>query len=242
MQAFGGIMSVTGEPQRPVRAGTSIIDMATGMWSVIGVLVALLQRRERGSGCSIDTSLYESALGWMCYHAANYQACGELPKPQGSGAAMIVPYRGYASKDGFIVIAAGNDKLFAALARVLGHAEWIDDPRFRTNPDRVKNQAVLYGWIEELIASRTTAEWTQVLDAAGVPNAPIQTIAQVLEHPQTTALGILQQSPDREITMVGLPISFDGERPPFRRAPPKLGSHTEEVFGEHAKAPVVANR
>jgi len=242
MQAFGGIMSVTGEPQRPVRAGTSIIDMATGMWSVIGVLVALLQRRGSGNGCSIDTSLYESALGWMCYHAANFQASGELPKPQGSGAAMIVPYRGYASKDGFIVIAAGNDKLFSALARALGHAEWIDDPRFRTNPDRVKNQTVLYGWIEELIASRTTAEWTQVLDAAGVPNAPIQTIAQVLEHPQTAALGILQQSPDREITLIGLPISFDGERPPFRRAPPKLGAHTEEVFGEHVTPAAVAQR
>lgn len=237
MQAFGGIMSVTGEPQRPVRAGTSIIDMATGMWSVIGVLVALLQRRESGNGLSIDTSLYESALGWMCYHAANFQASGELPKPQGSGAAMIVPYRGYASKDGFIVIAAGNDKLFAAFARVLGHPEWIDDPRFRTNPDRVKNQAVLYGWIEELIAERTAAQWSEALDAAGVPNAPIQTIAQVLEHPQTKALGILQQSPDGEITLVGLPLSFNGERPAFRRAPPKLGAHTGEIFGEHKPAP-----
>ena len=102
--------------------GDEIAATAAAMWSVIGVLVALLQRRGSGNGCSIDTSLYESALGWMCYHAANFQASGELPKPQGSGAAMIVPYRGYASKDGFIVIAAGNDKLFAALARALGHA------------------------------------------------------------------------------------------------------------------------
>ena len=129
MQAFGGIMSVTGEPeQRPVRVGTSIIDMATGMWSVIGVLVcAPATARRTARGRSIDTSLYETALGWMCYHAANFQASGELPKRQGSGPAMIVPYRGYASKDGFIVIAAGNDKLFAAFARVLGHPEWIDD-------------------------------------------------------------------------------------------------------------------
>ncbi len=143
MQAFGGLMSVTGEPdQRPVRVGTSIIDMAAGMWSVIGVLAALLQRREPGGvGAAVDTSLYETVLGWMCYHAANFQASGELPKRQGSGAAMIVPYRGYATKDGFIVIAAGNDKLFALLARVLGHPEWIDDPCFRTNPDRVSNQA-----------------------------------------------------------------------------------------------------
>src|SRR5216683_2708853 len=107
MQAFAGMMSVTGEPdQRPVRVGTSIIDMAAGMWSVIGIIAALLQRRDHGKGSSIDTSLYETALGWMCYHAANFQASGEMPKRQGSGAAMIVPYRGYASKDGFIVVAA----------------------------------------------------------------------------------------------------------------------------------------
>jgi len=172
----------------------------------------------------------------MCYHAANFQASGELPKPQGSGAAMIAPYRGYASKDGFLVIAAGNDKLFAAFARVLGHPEWIDDARFRSNPDRVKNQQLLYRWIEDLIAARTTAEWTEVLDAAGVPNAPIQTIAQVLEHPQTKALDILQKSPHGDITLLGLPISFDGERPEFRRAPPALGAHTSEVFGEHLAA------
>jgi crotonobetainyl-CoA:carnitine CoA-transferase CaiB-like acyl-CoA transferase len=235
MQAFGGLMSVTGEPaQRPVRVGTSIIDMAAGMWSVIGVLAALLQRGPSGKGASIDTSLYETALGWMCYHAANFQASGELPRRQGSGAAMIVPYRAYASKDGFIVIAAGNDKLFASLARVLGHPEWIDDPRFRTNPERVQNQDVLYRWIGDIILARTNREWATILDQAGVPNAPMQTIAEVLDHPQTKALGMLQQSPQADITLFGLPVSFDGVRPPFRRAPPVLGAHTREILGEHA--------
>ncbi len=243
MQAFGGVMSVTGEPQQqPVRAGTSIIDMATGMWSVIGVLSALLQRRDHGKGSSIDTSLFETALGWMCYHAANYQASGQLPQRHGSGVAMIAPYRGYASKDGFIVIAAGNDKLFASLARVLGHPEWIDDARFRTNPDRVKNQDVLYRWIEELIATRTTKEWAAVLDEAGVPNAPMQTIAEVLEHPQTKALGILQRSPQGDITLIGLPISFDGARPAFRRAPPALGADTAEILDEPVPATAAVKR
>jgi crotonobetainyl-CoA:carnitine CoA-transferase CaiB-like acyl-CoA transferase len=239
MQAFGGLMSVTGEPQqRPVRVGTSIIDMAAGMWSVIGVVIALLQRRDHGKGSSIDTSLFETALGWMCYHAANFQASGELPKRQGSGAAMIVPYRGYASKDGFIVIAAGNDKLFASLARVLGHPEWIDDPRFRANPDRVRNQDVLYRWIEDLIPTRSNKEWATILDEAGVPNAPMQTIAEVLDHPQTKALGMLQQSPQGDITLLGLPISFDGARPAFRRSPPALGAHTKEILGDHAASAV----
>ena len=233
MQAFGGLMSVTGEPaQRPVRVGTSIIDMAAGMWAVIGVLAALLAQRDAGRGSTVDTSLYETALGWMCYHAANFQASGELPRQQGSGAAMIVPYRGYASKDGFIVIAAGNDKLFASLARVLGHPEWIDDPRFRSNPDRVRNQNVLYRWIEELIPGRTNREWAAILDEAGVPNAPMQTIAEVLDHPQTKALGMLQASPQGDITLFGLPLSFDGVRPAFRRPPPVLGAHTGEILGE----------
>src|SRR5271166_4864160 len=235
MQAFGGLMSVTGEPEQPpVRAGIAIVDMATGMWSVIGVLAALLQRRAGGNGCSIDTSLYETALGWMCYHAANYQASGELPKRQGTGAAMVVPYRGYASKDGFIVIAAGNNNLFAALARALGHPEWIDDRRFRTNPDRVKNKDVLYRWIEDLVATRSSREWATILDDAGVPNAPMQTIAEVLEHPQTKALGMLQPGPQGDITLLGLPISFDGTRPAFRRSPPALGAHTREILGEDA--------
>jgi crotonobetainyl-CoA:carnitine CoA-transferase CaiB-like acyl-CoA transferase len=231
MQAFAGLMSVTGEPdQRPVRVGTSIIDMAAGMWSVIGVISALLQRESGGSGATIDTSLYETALAWMCYHAANFQASGELPKRQGSGAAMIVPYRGYATKNGFIVIAAGNDKLFASLAKVLEHAEWPSDPRFRTNPDRVENQSVLYGWIEEIVREKTSEEWQVLLDAAEVPNAPMQSIAEVLAHPQTKALDIMQDSPDGRISLLGLPLSFDGMRPAFRRAPPVLGAHTSEIF------------
>ncbi|MCX7310161.1 MAG: CoA transferase [Alphaproteobacteria bacterium] len=231
MQAFAGMMSVTGEPdQRPVRVGTSIIDMAAGMWSVIGIVSALLQSRGGNRGATIDTSLYETALAWMCYHAANFQASGDLPTRQGSGAAMIVPYRGYATKSGFIVIAAGNDKLFAALARVLKHPEWIDDPRFRTNPDRVKNQSVLYGWIEDIIREKASEDWQALLDAAEVPNAPMQSIDQVLAHPQTQALDMMQRSPDGKITLLGLPISFDGVRPAFRKAPPALGAHTTEIF------------
>ena len=178
----------------------------------------------------------------MCYHAANFQASGELPKRQGSGTAMIAPYRAHATKDGFIVIAAGNDKLFAALAKVLGHPEWVKDPRFRTNPDRVTNQALLYRALEELIRARTTREWQEILDAAGVPNAPMQTIGEVLEHPQTKALGMLQASPDGSITLLGLPLSFDGVRPPFRRSPPQLGAHTRDVLEDPVAGPAVAGQ
>jgi crotonobetainyl-CoA:carnitine CoA-transferase CaiB-like acyl-CoA transferase len=233
MQAFSGLMSVTGEPnQNPVRVGTSIIDMASGMWGVIGVLSALYDRQKSGAGTEIDTSLFETALGWMCYHAAGFTGSGEVPTRQGSGTTMIVPYRGYKTKDGFVVIAAGNNKLFATLSKLLGHPEWATDPRYLNNPDRVKNQEELYRNIENIVATRSNAEWIEALDAVGIPNAPMQSIKDVLEHPQTEALGIMQKSPDGGISLVGLPLSFNGERPGFRRAPPKLGQHTQEVFGD----------
>ena len=149
---------------------------------------------------------------------------------------MIAPYRGYATKDGFIMIAAGSNKLFAALACVLGHPEWINDPRFRANPDRVKNRDALNRAIEDLLISRSTREWTASLDAAGVPNAPMQTIAEVVAHPQTQALGMLQQSPQGDMSLLGLPVSFDGLRPAFRRPPPALGAHTKEILGQPAEA------
>jgi crotonobetainyl-CoA:carnitine CoA-transferase CaiB-like acyl-CoA transferase len=237
MQAFAGLMSVTGEQGRPpVRVGVSIIDMAAGMWSVIGILSALVRRGASREGAIIDTSLYETALAWMGHHSANYQASGEIPHREGSGTAHIVPYRAYATKNGFIVIAAGNDKLFGALAKVLGHPEWSDDPRFRTNPDRVEHKQVLYGLIEKLVAERTTEELGAALDPVRVPNAPIQSVDQVLDHEQTKALGILLDSPDGKIRLIGSPLSIDGARLPFRRSTPELGAHTEEVLGAFGTA------
>lgn len=244
MQAFGGLMSVTGEAGRPpVRIGTSIIDMGTGLWAVIGILSALQHRAATGQGVVVDTSLYETALAWMSYHAANYQASGEAPDRYGSGTIGIAPYRAYATKDGHLIIAAGNDKLFGALAQVLGRAEWAQDLRFATNPQRVQHRDLLDRMIEATMATRTTAEWQAALEAAGVPSAPIQSIDQVLAHPQTTALGILQRSPDGLLSLIGPPLSFDGERPRFRLDPPRLGEHTEQTFGPLSPvAPTVLRR
>jgi crotonobetainyl-CoA:carnitine CoA-transferase CaiB-like acyl-CoA transferase len=243
MQAFGGLMSVTGEAgQPPVRIGTSIIDMGAGMWSAIGILTALHQRTLTGEGCVVDTSLYETALAWMSYHAANYQASGEVPRRHGSGTFGIVPYRGYATSDGYLLIGAANDKLFRATARALGHPEWTDDPRFADNPLRVHNRVALDGMIEDVTRSRTSAEWQAALEAAGVPSAPMQTVDQVLAHPQTQALGIVQSSPDGRLSLVGLPLSFDGERPPFRFPAPQLGEHTDVLEQQTAPTKNMARR
>jgi len=243
MQAFGGLMSVTGEAgEPPVRVGTSIIDMGAGMWSAIGILSALHHRTATGEGTTVDTSLYETALAWMSYHAANYQASGDVPKRHGSGTFGIVPYRGYATRDGYLLIGAANNQLFRKLATALGHPEWADDERFLDNPRRVANRVALDALIEEVTHTDTSAAWQAVLEAAGVPSAPMQSVDEVLAHAQTKALGMLQESPDGRLTIMGLPLSFDGERPPFRRAAPQLGEHTDELLTQPAEAKTVSRR
>jgi crotonobetainyl-CoA:carnitine CoA-transferase CaiB-like acyl-CoA transferase len=243
MQAFGGLMSVTGEAgEPPVRVGTSIIDMGAGLWSAIGILSALHHRTLTGEGTTVDTSLYETALAWMSYHAANYQASGEVPKRHGSGTFGIVPYRGYATRDGHLLIGAANDNLFRKLATALGHPEWAREERFLDNPRRVANRVALDELIEEVTRTKTSSEWQAVLEAAGVPSAPMQNVDEVLAHPQTKALGMLQESPDGRLTIMGLPLSFNGERPPFRRAAPQLGEHTDELLAAPAQAKTVSRR
>ena len=231
MQAFGGIMSTTGDEGRPpVRVGPSIVDLGTGMWAVIGMLTALNRRRDSGRGGVIDVSLFETSAGWMSLLAANYQASGELPKRLGSGAIGIVPYRAYDTSDGDLVVAAGSETLFRKLAQVLGHAEWADDPRFASNPRRVENQAALYALIEAEMRKRSTAEWIAILEEAGIPCAPVQNVAEMIAHEQTRALGLMQEVPDSAMKFIGLPLSFDGTRPAIRSRPPKLGEHTQQIF------------
>lgn len=226
MQAFGGIMSTTGEPGRPsVRVGASIVDMGTGMWSVIGALTALHERNTTGSGRVVDVSLFETATSWVSLLASQYLGSGEVAEKQGSGAPGIVPYKAYVTQDGEIVIAAGSDGLFKSLSKALGHPEWIDDARFKDNPNRVANKDALYGMIDAIIAAQPTAHWIQVLEAAGVPCSPVNNLAQMIAHPQTESLGIVQPVPGTDMRFIGLPLSFDGVRPAPYSAPPKLGEH-----------------
>ena len=236
MQAFGGIMSTTGEPGRPsVRVGASLVDMGTGMWAVIGILAALREREATGKGCVVDVSLYETATTWVSLLSAQYLASGQLAGKQGSGAPGIAPYKAYATRDGEVVIAAGSDGLFRSLAQVVGRPQWREDPRFVDNPSRVANQLELYALLDALIAEHDTAWWVERLEAAGIPCSPVQNLAQMLAHPQTEALELLQPVPGSEMRFVGLPMSFDGVRPAPRSAPPALGEHTAEVFPNMAR-------
>lgn len=233
MQAFGGIMSVVGEQGRPpVRVGPSIIDMGTGLWGCVGIISALYRRRETGEGAVVDVSLFETAAAWMTMYAAQYQASGTLPVRYGSGQTGIAPYKAYRTKDGDLVVAAGNDSLFRKFCGVLSHEEWAREERFKDNPTRVQNAEALYALLDAEMAKRSNAEWTRLLDAAGVPCAPAQNVAQMLDHEQTKALGLLQAVPGSSIPLVGCPISFDGARAQPRAGAPSLGQHTQEILGK----------
>jgi crotonobetainyl-CoA:carnitine CoA-transferase CaiB-like acyl-CoA transferase len=231
MQAFSGIMSITGEMNRPpVRVGPSIIDMGAGMWCVIGILSALLRRASTGEGGRVDTSLYETALAWMTVPTAMALA-GTEPIRTGSEAAMLAPYKAYQAGDGhYLIVAAGNDNLFRRLCGELARPKWIDDPRFRTNADRVNNRVELNALIDQLMAEDLADSWIARLERAGVPCSRLQTITEVIAHPQTTALGMVQDVPGSPMRFIGLPLRFDGERPAIRKAPPSLGDGTDMIL------------
>ncbi|WDI30110.1 CoA transferase [Hyphococcus flavus] len=236
MQAFGGIMSVTGEEGRaPVRVGTSIVDMGAGMWSVIGVLSALIARSNSGCGSVVDTSLYETAIGWMTPVFGTFMASGDIPKRLGSAAAQIVPYEVFETADGYLMIAAGSDGLFERLSKVLAKAEWAVDEKYATNGARVVNRHLLVPMIAEIVKTKATSYWEDALNAAQVPNAPLQNAKEVTENEQTKALGIIQTIGDQECSLIGLPLSFNGMRPAFRKQPPKLGEDTDRVLKFRSK-------
>jgi formyl-CoA transferase len=235
MQAFSGLISANGHPDGPpARIGASVVDLGTGMWTAIGALAALMQRQRTGRGCVVNTSLYETALLWCGFHLVTYMTGGGLPVRHGTGHPLLVPYQAFQTADGPLVIAAGNDRLFRRLAETLGHPEWGTDPRFLTNEDRSRNRAVLLPLVAAVVAREGREPLAERLEAAGVPCAPIQTVDEVLRHPQTEALGILQSAPGTDLSLVGLPISFDGERPAIRRAAPAAGADTDAVLSAAA--------
>ena len=184
MQAFAGLMSVTGEEGRPsIRSGTSMVDMGSGLWVVIGVLAALHTRNQTGEGSIVDTSLYETGLGWMLYHAPAYAISNKLPRKLGSGTFAIAPYEAFKTSDGEIVIAAGNDNLFRKLSEVLGKPEWKENARYTTNADRVINREGLSAAIADIIATDTAATWAQKLENQNIPCAPAPVHAAKVSHP-----------------------------------------------------------
>jgi formyl-CoA transferase len=231
-QAYGAVMTLTGRPEDPPTfCAPAINDVATGMWSVIGILAAMQERHRTGKGCTIDTSLFESAVHWAAGPLNNYHLSGKPPQRFGGASATLVPYQTFETADHPICIAAGNNRLFDKCAKVLGHPEWASDPRFKTGPDRNAHRAELVALMEPVLREKPREYWLTELTKIGVPNSPVNSVVDLSQSEQLKAMDILRTLPGSNAKVVGLPIQFNGERPHPYRDSPKVGEHNDEVFG-----------
>jgi len=237
LQARTGIMSVTGaaDGATPLRAGVSILDLGTGVWMALGILAALLERQRSGRGQRVDASLLQTGVMLMCYHLLYRQFAHVNPKPQGSRHTAFAPYGAFQAADGAIMIGISSDKAFHRLCEALTKPEWCDDPRFRTNVDRVANCDALERLICEVLRTDTVSHWSAVLDQHDIANAPIQNPEQVLADRQVAAIGQLEEvSLDGEAPALvpRLPIGLSLTPPAIQGPPPDLGQHTREILQE----------
>ena len=233
LQCYGAVVSLTGRPEDPPTfCAPAINDTATGMWCVIGALAALKQRETTGRGCIVDASLFESAVAWVQGPLNAYNHTGNLPKRHGAASATLAPYQIFETADRPICIAAGNDRLFVKLARGMGHPEWAEDPRFSRGPVRASNREALVGLMQPVLSTKTRVEWLGIIGEAGVPVAPVNNIAELAETEQLQAMDMMRVLPESGLKIVGLPITFDRQRPHPDGDSPKLGQHNAEIFGE----------
>jgi crotonobetainyl-CoA:carnitine CoA-transferase CaiB-like acyl-CoA transferase len=242
IQGMGGMMSVTGEPDDapgggPQRAGVPIADIITGMYASIAICAALAHRDgagpERGKGQHLDLALLDSQIALLAYQNTNYFATGKPPKRIGNLHPNIVPYQPFRTSDGDVILACGNDNLFKKFCEAANCQALAGDPRFATNGKRVENRAEITRLLRDIFMKRKTSEWVELLDAAGVPNGPINDIAQVFAEPQVKARGVrieLEHAGGATLPMVSSPMRFSETPVEHRLAPPLLGQHTEEVL------------
>ncbi|MFI5327592.1 MAG: CaiB/BaiF CoA transferase family protein [Candidatus Rokuibacteriota bacterium] len=237
MQAFSGIMSITGEPGgQPVRAGVSFLDLTTGILCALGVSNAIIQREKTGLGQRVDGSLLETAVSLLAFHAEGYLLTGALPRALGSGHPSLSPYRNFKCGDGqWIFIAAANDRFWQKLAKALGLTDLAVDPRFEKNQGRVANRAELEGILEKTIGGLEREPLLKRLEEADVPATPVNTVDQVMNDPQTAERGIVQRVMHPklgEIPVVGTPLHFSRMSPGVRTAAPLRGEHTDTVLAD----------
>jgi crotonobetainyl-CoA:carnitine CoA-transferase CaiB-like acyl-CoA transferase len=234
MQAFSGVMSITGEPDGPpLRCGVSFLDLGTGMMAAYGVMNALFHRERTGQGQKLEVSLFETALSLMSYHAVGYLLEGQVPQRQGSGHPMIVPYQVFQAQDGEIFIVGSNQRLWIRLCQMLGREDLLQDPRFASNKERVKHRHVLVPILQGETQKYPTAVLNEMLDKASVPCAPVNTLDNVLTDPQTQAREMIVDIPHPlipDLRLLGLPIKLSKTPGDVRLPPPLKGQHTEEVL------------
>ena len=235
LQAYSGIMHLTGWPDGPpARLGVGALDLGAALWATIGIQAALAERARTGVGARVDTSLLETATYLLSYHLGGYLGSGVDPGRSGTTAGFIAPYETFPTAEGDLMVAAANDNLFRAFVTGIGRPELADDPRFRTNPDRVRNRVALRDTVVVQLASRTAAEWEGTL-VATVPCTRVRTVAELADDEQLAALDLVKPLPlpgTPDLRAVDLPFRRDGARAAQWTPPPGLGEHTDEILAE----------
>jgi crotonobetainyl-CoA:carnitine CoA-transferase CaiB-like acyl-CoA transferase len=236
LQAFSGLMSVTGEVGRkPVKTGNSVADMNAGIIGAFGILAAYIQRLKTGKGSRVDTSLLQSSVHQMMWFAAGYFSAGIVAKPNGTAHPLIAPYETFTCSDGDIAIGGANQSNWERIAKLLGHEEWVEDSRFIDGATRLANRQELADLMTLQLRHKTVAQWVSELDAAGIPAGPVNNVAQALENEQTKAVSMVidvDHPGGKKGRAIGSPLHINGTSLAKTDAPPKVGQHTEAVLKE----------
>jgi crotonobetainyl-CoA:carnitine CoA-transferase CaiB-like acyl-CoA transferase len=236
LQAFCGMLAITGERDGPpVRSPFSPVDQATGLHALIGILTVLLRRERTGRGGTVEASLFDSATGFLGYFLQSFWERGTEPERPGSGHESLCPYQAFDTQDKPLILGVANDTLWRRFCALAALQDVVDDPRFRTNADRVRNRAETVALVGAVLRTRPRDAWLQALDAAGIPSSPLHTLGELSEHPHTQASGMRFDYAHPVLgglRGIAQPLRIDGERMPLRRPPPLHGEHTQEVLRE----------
>jgi crotonobetainyl-CoA:carnitine CoA-transferase CaiB-like acyl-CoA transferase len=239
IQAMGGVMSLTGEPNgSPQKVGVPVADLFAGLYGCIGILAAVNHRNSTGQGQQIDIGMLDTHVAWLANQGMNYLATGENPARLGNQHPNIAPYQEFPTKDGYLILAVGNDPTFERFCKAFGQEALLADPRFATNPIRVQNRQLVTDTLTPVMKSKTTAEWIDALEALKIGCGPINTLEQVFADPHVQAREMVVEmahGSGETVKVIANPVKLSATPPSYRSPPPVLGEHTEEVLASVLK-------
>ncbi|MCA3362494.1 MAG: CoA transferase [Roseomonas sp.] len=234
IQAMGGVMSLTGEPNgSPQKVGVPVADLFAGLYGCIGILAAVNHRNNTGQGQQIDIGMLDTHVAWLANQGMNYLATGENPPRLGNQHPNIAPYQEFPTKDGYIILAVGNDPTFERFCKAFGQEALLADPRFATNPIRVQNRQLVTDTLTPVMKSKTTAEWIEALEELKIGCGPINTLEQVFADPHVQAREMVVEmahGSGETVKVIANPVKLSATPPSYRSAPPVLGEHTQDVL------------